>query len=88
MVLRARLHRAGLVLAATVAGVITLAGCRTGELIARADETGHPVIAQTSEDETLDFAPASGRTLPLETTPSGAYRPLSRSAAVSTVAVS
>ncbi|MDA0221139.1 MAG: tetratricopeptide repeat protein [Proteobacteria bacterium] len=73
MVLRARLHRAGLVLAATVAGVITLAGCRTGELIARADETGHPVIAQTSEDETLDFAPASGRTLPLETTPSGAY---------------
>lgn len=72
MVLRAQLHRAGLVLAATVAGVITLAGCRTGEQLARAEDSGHPVVAQV-DDDAVDFAPSQGHVLPLETTASGAY---------------
>ena len=72
MVLRARMHRAGLVLAATVAGVVLLAGCRTGHQLAHADEPDHPVVAQ-ADDDAIDFAPSQGHTMPLETSPSGAY---------------
>lgn len=72
MVLRARLHRAGLVLAAAVAGVVTLAACRPGDQLARADESDRPMVAQ-ADDEIVDFSPASGHTMVLETSPSGAY---------------